>query len=65
MVWRRLADSLMNFVENSKKHTYVLTEVKETKQQTELLPKENKALKPYVFYFNKCFANAGLVADVG
>jgi len=27
------------------------------------LPKENKALKPCVFYFNKCFVNAHLVVD--
>jgi hypothetical protein len=29
------------------------------------LPKEDKAQKPYVFYFNKCFVSAGLVADAG
>jgi len=48
----------MNSFENSNKHTDVLTE-----QQTELLPKEDKARKPCVFYFNKCFVNADLVAD--
>lgn len=34
-------------------------------QQTELLPKEDKAQQPYVFYFNKCFVNAGFVAIAG
>ena len=61
-VEERLIDSLMNYFENSKQHTNVLTEEKEIEQKSELLPKENKALKPYVFYFNKCFVNVGLVA---
>ena len=43
----------------------MLTEKKETVQQTELLLKEDKALKPCSFDFNKCFVNAGLVADAG
>ena len=55
-------DSLMGSFENSKQHTDVLTEEKETVQQTELLLKEDKAQKPCVFYFNKCFVNASLVA---
>jgi len=41
----------------------VLTNEKETEQQTKLLPKEDKAQKPYVFNFKKCFASAGLVAN--
>ena len=43
----------------------MLTEGKEIAQQTKLLPKEDKAQKPYVFYFNKCFMSASFVADVG
>jgi len=55
----------MNSFENSKQHIDVLIEEEKTEQQTELLPKENEAQKPYVFYFNKCFVNAGLIADAG
>lgn len=43
----------------------MLAKGEETDQQIELLPKENKAQQPYVFYFNKCFMNAGLVEDAG
>ena len=64
-VEERLMDNLMNPFESSNQHTDVLTEEKETEQQTELLPKEDKAQNPYVFYFNKCFVSAGLVADAG
>ena len=28
-----------------------------------MLPKEEEALKPYVFYFNNCFVSASFVAD--
>lgn len=54
----------MNSFKKSKQDTNVLTEEKEIEQQTELFPKENKAQKPYVFYFNKCFVSAGFAADV-
>jgi len=62
-VEERLIGSLMNSFENSEQLTDVLTEEKETVQQIELLPKENKAQQPCVFYFNKCVVNAGFVAD--
>jgi len=39
----RLMDSLRNSFENSNQHTDVLTEEKETMQQIEVLPTENKA----------------------
>ena len=62
----KLIDILMNSAENSNQHTDVLTEEKEkTEQKTKLLPKGNKAQQPYVFYFNKCFVNAGFVAMAG
>jgi len=64
-VEERLMDSLMNSFASSNQHTNVLTEEKKTVQQTELLPKENKAQQPYVFNFNKCFVNAGFVAIAG
>lgn len=48
----RLVDSLMSSFENSTQHTNVLTGEKKIEQQTELLPKEDKAHKSYVFYFN-------------
>jgi len=64
-VEERLVDSLMSSFENSNQHTDVLTKGKETQQQTELLLKEDKALKPYVFNFNRCFVSAGFVADAG
>ena len=28
-----------------------------------MLPKEEEALRPYVFHFNNCFVSAGFVAD--
>lgn len=59
----RLMESLMNLFESSNKHTDMLIEDKETEQQTELLPKENKVQQPYVFNFNKCFVNVGFVSD--
>jgi len=37
--------------ENSKQHTNVLTEEKETEEQSELMPKEGKEQKQYVFLF--------------
>jgi len=43
----------------------VLIEEEKIEQQAELLPKKEKAQKPYVFYFNNCFVSAGLVTDVG
>lgn len=58
----RLANGLMNSVENSKLHTDVLTEEEELEQHTELSPMEEKAWKPYYFYFNNCFMIIGLVA---
>lgn len=42
-VEERLVDSLMNSFENSKQHTDVLIDEEGTEQQTELLPKEDKA----------------------
>ena len=30
-----------------------------------MLPEEEEALRPYVFYFNNCFVSAGLVANAG
>jgi len=60
-----LADSLVNFVENSNQHTDVLTEEEESEQHIDVLPKEEEALRPYVFYFNNCFVSAGLVVDAG
>jgi len=30
-----------------------------------VLPKEEEALRPYVFYFHNCLLSVGLVADVG
>jgi len=59
----RLMENLMNSFDSSNKHTNVLIEEKETVQQTELLPKENKAQKPCFFNFNKCFVSAGFVAN--
>lgn len=53
----------MSSFENSTQHTDVLTEEKETKKPTELLPNGDKAQKPYVFNFNKCFMSASFVAD--
>ena len=61
----RLANNLVNSVENSNQHTDMLTEEKEIEQRTELLPKEDKAHKPYDFYFYNCLVSASLVADVG
>lgn len=55
----------MNSFENSNQQTDMLTEEEKIEQQTELLPKENEAQKPYVFNFDKCFVKAGLVADAG
>jgi len=53
----------MNSFENSNKHTDVLTEVEELEYQAKLLPKEEKAQKPYDFYFSNCFMITGFVAD--
>lgn len=53
----------MSSFENSKQHTDMLIEEKETEQKIELLPKEDKAHKPYVFNFNKSFVSAGFVVD--
>ena len=64
-VEKRLANSLMNYTENSNQHTDVLIEEEKKEQQAELLPKKEKAQNPYVFYFNNCFVSAGLVTDVG
>ena len=58
----RLADSLMNSAENSNQHIDVLIEEEKIEQQAKLLPKGDKAQKPYDFYFNKCFMSTGLVA---
>lgn len=46
----RLADSLVNSVENSKQHTDVLTKEEELEQQTELLQKKENTQKPNDFY---------------
>jgi len=59
----RLMDSLRNSFENSNQHIDVLTEEKETMHQTEVFPTENKAQQLCVFNFNKCFMNAGFVAN--
>lgn len=61
----RLTDSLMNSFENSNRQTDMLIEEEKTKQHTDVLPKEEEALRPYVFYFNNYFARAGIVADAG
>lgn len=61
----RLDNSLMNSVGNSNQHTDVLIVEEKSQQHTDVLPKGDKVQKPYDFYFNKCFMNASLVADVG
>lgn len=61
----RLTDSLMNSFENSNQQTDMLIEEEKTEQHTDVLPKEEEALRPYVFYFNNYFVSAGLVAYVG
>lgn len=64
-VEERLVDNLINSAKNSNQHTNALIEEEKTEQQAKLLPKGDKAQKPYDFYFNKCFMSAGLVTDVG
>ena len=64
-VEERLADSLVNSIENSNQHTDVLIEEEESEQHIDVLPKEEKAHKPYDFYFYNCLVSAGLVSDVG
>ena len=56
----------MNSAENSNEHTDVLIEENEKReQQTKLFSKEDKAQKPYIFYFNKCFECASFVENAG
>lgn len=66
-VKERLVDSLENSSENSlgkeNQHTDVLIVEENSEQHTEVLAKEDKALMPSDFYSNKCFVNAGIVAE--
>jgi len=64
-VEERLTDSLMNSFENSNQQIDMLIEEEKTEEHTDVLPKEEEALKPYVFYFNNYFVSASLVADAG
>jgi len=63
----RLVDSLENSSEDSlgkkNQHTDVLIVEENSEQHTEVLAKEDKALMPSDFYSNKCFVNAGIVAE--
>ena len=59
----RLDDSVVNSVGNSNQHTDVLIEEEQAEQRTELLPKEEKAQKPYDFYFNNFFMITCFVAN--
>lgn len=43
----------------------MLIEEEKSEQHTDVLPKEEKAQKPYVFYFNNWLVSVGLVADAG
>ena len=67
----RLTDSLEstlesyldNFLKRLNQHTDVLIEEEKSEQHTKVLPKEEEALRPYVFYFNNCLMSAALVVD--
>lgn len=63
----RLVDSLENSSKDSlskeNQHTDVLIVEENSEQYTEVLAKEDKALMPSDFYSNKCFLNAGIVAE--
>ena len=66
-VGERLVDSLENSSEDSlgkeNQHSDVLIVEENSKQHIEVLAKEDKALMPSDFYSNKCFVNAGIVAE--
>lgn len=68
-VEERLADSfeipLENSLERWNQHTDVLIEKEKSEQHTKMLPKEEEALRPYVFHFNNCFVSGGFVVDAG
>ena len=68
-VKERLVDNLEMPLENSlgrmNQRTDVLIEEEISEQHTKMLAEERKALRPYGFYFNNCFVNAGFVADAG
>ena len=70
-VEERLVDSLESSLENSleislkNQHTDVLIKEEISEQHTEMIAEEGKALRPYGFYFNNCFMNAGFVVGAG
>jgi len=43
----------------------VLIEEEKLEHHTKVFPKEEEALRPYIFYFNNYFVGAGLVANDG
>lgn len=51
-VEERITNSLMNSFENSNQQTDMLIEDEKIKQHTDVFPKEQEELRPYVFYFN-------------
>ena len=58
-----LESSLQNSLKRLNQHTDVLIEEEKLEQNTDVFPKEEEALRPYVFYFNNCFVSVGFVAD--
>jgi len=52
-------------LESLDQHTDVLIVEEDSEQCIEMLEKEYKALKPYIFYSNNCFVSTGLIEDAG
>lgn len=66
-VGERLVDNLESSSKDSfgkeNQHSDVLIVEETSEQHTEVLAKEDKALMPSDFYSNKCFVNAGIIAE--
>ena len=60
-----IESSSQNSLGKENQHIDELIEMENSGQHTEMLAKEDKALMPYDFCFNKCFVNVGVIAGTG